>query len=29
MKQLSDGMWKIVWYDFASFGFPDLERDYN
>lgn len=29
MEQLSDGMWKIVWYDFASFGFPDLERDYN
>ena len=29
MKRISDDEWKIVWYDFDSFGFPDMERDYN
>lgn len=27
MKKISDDEWKIVWYDFGSFGFPDMGRD--
>ena len=29
MQKISADEWKIVWYDFDSFGFPDMGRDYN
>ena len=29
MQKISADEWKIVWYDFDSFGFSDMGRDYN